>query len=137
MPAGLCGTWDMISSVNLEGYMIALGISRLVRKIAVKLRMRKVIEQQGDQFIIKTISTFRNYTIAFRVGEEFEEFTQGLDNRHVKSLVAWEGNKLVCEQTGEKKNRGWAHWIEDDKLHLELYCEGEVCKQVFKKNVNE
>ncbi|KAL7398544.1 hypothetical protein ABVT39_011338 [Epinephelus coioides] len=137
MPAGLCGTWDMITSVNLEGYMIALGISRMVRKIAVKLRMRKVIEQQGDQFIIKTISTFRNYTITFRVGEEFEEFTQGLDSRHVKSLVTWEGNKLVCEQTGEKKNRGWAHWIEDDKLHLELYCEGEVCKQVFKKNVSE
>lgn len=36
----------------------------------------------------------------------------------VQSLVRWEGNKLICEQTGEKKNRGWAHWIEDDKLHL-------------------
>lgn len=172
--------------------------------------MRKVIEQKGDQYIIKTCSTFRNYTVSFRVGQEFEEFTEGLDNRHVKvtntkhctalelhtpcmrvsgllraprllcvdlrsplasaqSLVTWQGNKLVCEQTGEKKNRGWAHWIEDDKLHLvglwmraawqtdyvsrskpfgrhvwqvflwfiyffqDLYCEGEVCRQVFKK----
>ncbi|XP_076597129.1 retinoid-binding protein 7a [Chaetodon auriga] len=137
MPASLCGTWDITSNVNLEGYMIALGISPYLRKIALKLKQRKVIEQQGDQFHIKTASTFRNYTISFRVGEEFEEFTQGLDNRHVKSLVTWEGNKLVCEQTGEKKNRGWAHWIEEDKLHLELYCEGEVCKQVFKKKVNE
>ncbi|XP_042348107.1 retinoid-binding protein 7a [Plectropomus leopardus] len=137
MPASLCGTWDMISNVNLEGYMIAIGISCCVRKVALRLKFRKVIEQHGDQFIIKTISSFRNYTMSFRVGEEFAEFTQGLDNRHVKSLVTWEGNKLVCEQTGEKKNRGWAHWIEDNKLHLELYCEGEVCKQVFKKNVNE
>lgn len=121
--------------------------------------MRKVIEQKGDQYIIKTCSTFRNYTVSFRVGQEFEEFTEGLDNRHVKvtnteqctalelhapckrvsgllqalqllrldlrsplasvqSLVTWQGNKLVCEQTGEKKNRGWAHWVEDDKLHL-------------------
>jgi len=32
--------------------------------------------------------------------------------------VTWEGNKLVCIQKGEKKNRGWRHWIEDDKLHL-------------------
>lgn len=137
MPANLCGTWDLISNVNFEGYMIALGISRPVRKIALKLKQRKVIEQQGDQYIIKTISTIKNYTISFRVGQENGEFTQGLDNRHVKSLVTWEGNKLVCEQTGEKKNRGWAHWMEEDKLHLELYCEGEVCKQVFKKNVNE
>ena len=29
-------------------------------------------------------STFRNYTISFRVGQEFEEFSEGLDNRHVK-----------------------------------------------------
>lgn len=36
----------------------------------------------------------------------------------VQSLVTWEGNKLVSEQIGQKKNRGWAHWIEDDKLHL-------------------
>ncbi|XP_040010018.1 nicotinamide/nicotinic acid mononucleotide adenylyltransferase 1-like [Xiphias gladius] len=137
MPASLCGTWDIISNVNFEGYMIALGISPYLRKIALKLKLRKVIEQQGDQYIIKTASTFRNYTISFRVGQEFEEFTQGLDNIHVKSLVTWEGNKLVCEQIGEKKNRGWAHWMEDGKLHLEMYCEGAVCKQVFKKNVTE
>uniref|UniRef100_A0A667WQ41 Cellular retinoic acid-binding protein 1 n=1 Tax=Myripristis murdjan TaxID=586833 RepID=A0A667WQ41_9TELE len=138
MPSSLCGTWDMVSNVNLEGYMITLGDCYL-RKIAQKLKQRKVIEQQGDLYIIKTISTFRNYVFSFKVGQEFEEFTQGLDNRHVKvrSLVTWEGNKLVCQQIGEKKNRGWTHWIEEDKLHLELYCEGQVCKQVFKKNVNE
>ncbi|TMS16157.1 Retinoid-binding protein 7 [Larimichthys crocea] len=118
MPASLCGTWEMINNVNMEGYMIALGISAHLRKVALKLKMKKVIEQQGNQYIIKTSTIFRNYTISFRVGEEFEEFTQGLDDRHVKSLVSWEGNKLVCEQTGEKKNRGWAHWIEEDKLHL-------------------
>ncbi|XP_008280814.1 retinoid-binding protein 7a [Stegastes partitus] len=137
MPASFCGTWDMISSANIEGYMIALGISFYLRKIAARLKLRKVIEQPGDQYIIKTTSSFRNYTVSFKVNQEFEEFTQGLDNRLVKSLVTWEGNKLVCEQHGEKKNRGWAHWIEDDKLHLEMYCEGEVCKQVYKKNVNE
>ncbi|XP_054465129.1 retinoid-binding protein 7a [Anoplopoma fimbria] len=137
MPAGLCGTWEIISNVNFEGYMTAMGISQCLRKIALKLKLKKVIEQRGDKYIIKTVSSFRNYTVSFREGQEFEEFTKGLDNRHVKSLVTWEGNKLVCEQTGEKKNRGWAHWIEEDKLYLELYCEGEVCKQVFKKNVNE
>ncbi|XP_069545097.1 retinoid-binding protein 7-like isoform X2 [Brachyistius frenatus] len=115
MPSSFCGTWDIISNVDFEGYMIALGIRLYLRKIALRLNIRKVIEQQGDQYIIKTTSAFRNYTpIFFQVGQEFEEFTQGLDNRHVKSLVPWEGNKLVCEQIGEKKNRGWAHWIEDD-----------------------
>lgn len=134
MPASLCGAWEMVSNVNFEGYMMALGISSYLRKIALKLKFKKVVEQQGDQFFIKTLSTLRNYSVTFRVGQEFEEFTQGLDNRRVKSVVTWEGNKLVGKQIGEKKNRGWTHWIEDDKLHLELYCEGELCRQVFKKN---
>uniref|UniRef100_A0A3P9KUE4 Cellular retinoic acid-binding protein 1 n=1 Tax=Oryzias latipes TaxID=8090 RepID=A0A3P9KUE4_ORYLA len=118
MPASICGAWELISNVNFEGYMVALGIGPYLRKIALKLKLRKVIEQHGDQYVIKTVSPFRNYTFSFKLNQEFEEFTQGLDNRHVKSLVTWEGNKLVCVQTGEKKNRGWTHWIEDDKLHL-------------------
>ncbi|KAL0158033.1 hypothetical protein M9458_046109, partial [Cirrhinus mrigala] len=84
MPVSLCGTWDMVSNVNLEGYMIALGISLCTRKIALKLKHRKVIDQVGDRYVAKTLSTFRNYTFSFRVNEEFEEFTKGLDDRHCK-----------------------------------------------------
>uniref|UniRef100_A0A8C6MDN3 Nicotinamide nucleotide adenylyltransferase 1 n=1 Tax=Nothobranchius furzeri TaxID=105023 RepID=A0A8C6MDN3_NOTFU len=121
MPTSFCGTWDIISNVNFEGYMIALGEYFVLCKIC------------GDLYIIKTISSFRNYTISFKIDQMFEEYTKGLDERVVKSVVSWQGNKLVCEQIGEKRNRGWAHWMEGDKLHLELYCEGEVCKQVFKR----
>ncbi|KAI1892615.1 hypothetical protein AGOR_G00135400 [Albula goreensis] len=134
MPDSICGTWDMISNVNFDGYMTALGVSPAMRKIALKLKHRKVVEQTGDLYVVKTLSSLRSYTLTFRVDEEFLEFTKGLDDRHCKSLVAWEGNRLVCTQQGEKKNRGWAHWTEDNKLYLELYCEDQVCKQVFKKN---
>ncbi|XP_051981031.1 retinoid-binding protein 7-like isoform X2 [Xyrauchen texanus] len=134
MPAILPGTWDMVSNVNFEGYMIALGIRLYTRKIALKLKHSKVIEQVGDCFVIKTISTFRNYILSFSVNEVFQEFTKGLDHRHCKSLVNWEGKRMVRVQMGKKKNRGWAHWIEDDKLNL-LYCEDQVCKQVFKQVV--
>uniref|UniRef100_A0A8C9RRH6 Retinol binding protein 7a, cellular n=1 Tax=Scleropages formosus TaxID=113540 RepID=A0A8C9RRH6_SCLFO len=128
MPDSLCGTWDMVSSINFEGYMVALS------RWGGLVKQRKVVEQRGDVYVVKTLSSLRNHSLSFRVNEEFEEFTKGLDERHCKSLVTWEGRKLVCVQMGEKKNRGWAHWIEDDKLHLELYCEGQVCKQVFKRH---
>ncbi|XP_063064949.1 retinoid-binding protein 7-like [Engraulis encrasicolus] len=127
------GSWDMISNVNFEGFMKALELSLAVRKAAAMLRQKKVIEQAGDTYTVKTLSVFRNYIVSFKLDEEFKEYTKGMDNRHCKSVVTWQGNKLVCTQVGEKKNRGWAQWVEDDKLHLELYCEGEVCKQVFKR----
>uniref|UniRef100_A0A8C9FHF4 Retinol binding protein 2 n=1 Tax=Pavo cristatus TaxID=9049 RepID=A0A8C9FHF4_PAVCR len=89
------------------------------RKVAKHLKQTKEIIQDGDNFKTKTLSTLRNYELNYTVGVEFEEHTKGLDNRVVKTLVTWDGDKLVCVQKGEKKNRGWKHWIEGDQLHLE------------------
>ncbi|XP_036393093.1 retinol-binding protein 2-like [Megalops cyprinoides] len=133
MPADYNGRWEMESNGNFEDYMKALDIDFATRKIALHLTQTKVFVQNGDKFETKTLSTFRNYDLNFTVGEEFEEHTKGLDNRMVKTLVVWDGDKLVCTQKGEKPNRGWKHWIEGDKLHLELTCGDIVCHQVFKK----
>ncbi|XP_074074602.1 retinoid-binding protein 7 isoform X4 [Macrotis lagotis] len=133
MPADLSGTWNMVSNENFEGYMLALGIDFATRKIGKMMKPQKVIIQNGDDFTIHTLSTFRNYLIQFKVGEEFDEDTKGLDNRKCKSLVTWENDRLTCVQKGEKMNRGWSHWIEGDELHLEMFCEGQVCKQRFQR----
>lgn len=37
---------------------------------------------------------------------------------HYQTVVNWKDDKLVCVQRGEKKNRGWTHWIQGDDLHL-------------------
>ena len=133
MPVDFNGTWNFVRSENFEGYLLALGIDFATRKIAKMLKPQKVVKQEGDSFTISTTSTFRNYFAQFTIGEEFEEDNKGLDNRKCKSVVTWDNGKLVCVQTGEKKNRGWTHWIEGDELYLELRCEGEVSTQVFKR----
>ncbi|KAJ8256332.1 hypothetical protein COCON_G00184840 [Conger conger] len=133
MPADYNGRWEMESNENFEEYMKTLDIDFATRKIALHLTQTKVFVQNGDKFETNTLSTFRNYEVNFTVGEEFEEKTKGLDNRVVKTLVVWDGDKLVCTQKGEKANRGWKHWIEGDKLHLDLTCGDVVCHQVFKK----
>ncbi|KAM9410452.1 retinoid-binding protein 7 [Pholidichthys leucotaenia] len=133
MPVDYNGTWEMVSNDNLQGYMLVLGIDFATRKVASVLKPKKVIRQDGDCFTIQTLSTFRNYQCSFKIGEEFMETTKGMDNRSCQSLVTWENDKMVCVQKGEKRNRGWAHWIEGDELHLELTCEDQVCKQVYKR----
>ncbi|XP_061584522.1 retinoid-binding protein 7 [Cololabis saira] len=127
------GTWDVVSNVNFEGYMVALGIDFATRKIARLLKPQKVIKQDGDCFTIGTFTSFRNYEFSFKIGEEFKEVTKGMDNRTCKTTINWENDKLVGIQKGEKRNRGWTHWIQGDELHLELTCEDQVCKQIFKK----
>ncbi|KAJ8389587.1 hypothetical protein AAFF_G00118240 [Aldrovandia affinis] len=133
MPADYNGTWEMESNEDFEEYLKALNIDFATRKIATHLSQTKVFVQNGDAFETKTLSTFRNYTVNFTVGEEFEEHTKGLDNRVVKTLVTWDGEKLVCTQKGEKASRGWKLQIVGDKLYVELRCEDKVCHQVFRK----
>ncbi|XP_017263689.1 retinoid-binding protein 7 [Kryptolebias marmoratus] len=133
MPADYNGTWDIISNDNIDGYMVALGIDFATRKIASLLKPRKVIKQDGDSFTFQTVTTLKNYECSFKIGEEFDEVTKGMDNRLCKSVVTWDNDKLVCVQKGEKGNRGWVHWIQGDELHLELKCEGQVCKQIYKR----
>lgn len=156
------------------------GVCPALRKAAMKLKMKKVIEEKGELCCIKTVSALRDYVFSFTVGLQFDEVTKGLDNQRLKvtagclclqkrtmmmrlmmmvmmrwmrwtmrwvmmvfllrckngqkadtycccvssccpslqSTVTWDGDRLVCEQIGLKRNRGWAHWIEDDKLHL-------------------
>ncbi|KAI5103890.1 retinol-binding protein 2, partial [Silurus meridionalis] len=133
MPVDFNGTWVLEKNYNFEEYMKILNVDLVTRKIAVHLSQTKVIIQEGDELTIKTLSTFRNYEVSLKIGKEFEEYTKGLDNRMLKTLVSWEGDTLVCTQKGEKANRGWKHWLEGDKLHLELYCEDVVCHQVFNR----
>ncbi|XP_063775610.1 retinol-binding protein 2 [Pseudophryne corroboree] len=133
MPADYNGTWVMEKNENFDAYMKALDIDIATRTIAAHLSQTKEIVQNGNDFKTKTLSTFRNYELNYVVGVEFEEKTKGLDNRVVQTIVSWDGDSLVCVQKGEKKNRGWKHWIEGDKLYLDLTCENAVCHQVFKK----
>ncbi|XP_012493298.1 PREDICTED: retinol-binding protein 5 isoform X1 [Propithecus coquereli] len=50
-----------------------------------------------------------------------------------RTIVTWEEEQLVCVQKGEVPNRGWRHWLEDEKLYLELTARDAVCEQVFRK----
>lgn len=69
----------------LRGFSIlALDIDFATRKIAISLSQTKVVNQDGNTFDFKTLSTLRNYELTFTAGVEFDEYTKGLDNRNVK-----------------------------------------------------
>ena len=56
-----------------------------------------MIEQNGDSFTIHTNSSFRNYLVKFKVGEEFDEDNKGLDNRKCKVKIKVRHRLLVLQ----------------------------------------
>uniref|UniRef100_A0A673KSC5 Retinol binding protein 1, cellular, tandem duplicate 1 n=1 Tax=Sinocyclocheilus rhinocerous TaxID=307959 RepID=A0A673KSC5_9TELE len=61
---------------------ITENVNVAIRKIAVLLQPDKYITENRDHFIIKNVSTFKNYNMDFVVGQEFEEDLGPVDGRN-------------------------------------------------------
>ncbi|XP_003966338.1 retinol-binding protein 1-like [Takifugu rubripes] len=129
------GTYHMVEQHNMDAYLEGLDISFPLRKIVCLLKPTKEIahDPASGAMKIRTSTTFRNFDMDFSIGEEFTEDLGPVDGRTCQTTVSWDGDSLVCVQQGEKEGRGWTHWLEGDKLHLEMRVQGVVAKQVFKK----
>lgn len=129
------GVFHMVEQDNMDAYLAALDINFALRKIVCLLKPTKDIvhDPATGSMKIRTITTFKNFNMDFKIGEEFTEDLQAVDGRTCQTTVSWDGNNLICVQRGEKEGRGWTHWLEGDKLHLEMRVQGVVAKQVFKK----
>ena len=58
------------------------------------------LQRHGDTYTLKTESTFKSTSMAFQLGQEFQEETA--DGRTVRTKITMEGNKFLQEQFGEK-----------------------------------
>ncbi|KAJ4923216.1 hypothetical protein JOQ06_022742 [Pogonophryne albipinna] len=129
------GTFNMVEQTNMDSYLGALDLNFALRKIVCLLSPSKEITHDlasGDMKI-RTLTTFKNFNMEFTIGKEFTEDLGPVDGRICQTTVSWEGDNLLCVQKGEKEGRGWTHWLEGDKLHLEMRVAGITAKQVFKK----
>lgn len=129
------GTYHMVEQENVDAYLGALDINFALRKLVLLLKPIKDIthDPSTGHMIIRTITTFKNFNMDFVIGKEFTEDLAVVDGRICQTIVNWDGPKLVCVQRGEKEGRGWSHWLEGNKLHLEMRVQGIVARQVFKK----
>lgn len=70
------------------------------------------LSKDGDEYTFSTSSTFKNTVIKFKEGEEFEEET--LDGRKIRSVITFEGNKMIHDQKGDKGHIIYRVFTEND-----------------------
>ncbi|KAG7474049.1 retinol-binding protein 1-like [Solea senegalensis] len=129
------GKYQMLEQTNMDTYLACLDINFALRKIVCLLKPSKEIvhDVATGAMKIHTITPFKCFNMEFTIGQEFTEDLGPVDGRTCQTTVSWDGDKLVCVQRGEKEGRGWTHWLEEDKLHLEMRVQGVIAKQVFQK----
>lgn len=79
------------------------GVNYLVRKMAGSVTSTVQLVKDGDNYSFNTESTFKNTSIKFTPGVEFDEET--MDGRKVKCVITIEGNKMIQQQKGDKAVR--------------------------------
>ncbi|XP_042907907.1 fatty acid-binding protein isoform X2 [Parasteatoda tepidariorum] len=99
--AELCGKFKLVSSENFDEFMKAMGVGLVMRKAGVMSKPVVEIKQDGDQFILKTTTTFKTTELKFKLNEEFEETR--MDGSVCKTTVVLEDGKLVQKQCGDKE----------------------------------
>ncbi|KAB5530918.1 hypothetical protein PHYPO_G00134870 [Pangasianodon hypophthalmus] len=125
------GTWNLKESKNFDEYMKALGVGFATRQVGSMTKPTTIISVDGDAVTLKTVSTFKNTEIKFKLGEEFDETTA--DDRKVKSLVTLDGNKLVHVQKWDGKETSLVREVDGNSLTLTLTLGDVVCTRSYVK----
>merc|ERR1712215_521110 len=132
------GKFERVSSENYEELLKALDVSYLLRKAATVSTPIVEITEENGVWSIKSSTTLKSMELKFKVGVEFEETTP--DGRDVKSVVNFEGGKIVTVQrakkASQKSTRSIREMIGPNELVYTLHVEGDtslVCVQKFKR----
>ena len=67
------GQYKLENSENFDKFLDKLGVGFLVKTAAKNTKPTLEVVVDGDKYIFRSLSTFKNTEIAFKLGEEFEE----------------------------------------------------------------
>ncbi|KAL6732018.1 hypothetical protein Aduo_002825 [Ancylostoma duodenale] len=126
------GKWVLDKSENFDEYMKEVGVGLITRTAAAHLKVNLEIKKEGDKWIFLQTSTFKNSTLEFKLGEEFEETTP--DGRKLKAKIELVDGKLVHKQTpikADDKPSTITRWVEGDRLITTLESGSVVCRREY------
>ncbi|XP_053743480.1 fatty acid-binding protein, liver-like [Synchiropus splendidus] len=108
------GKWKLVQSDNFDDYMKAIDVNFAIRQMALTLKPQVEFCVDGEVICMKTISTFKNTELRFKLDEEFDEVTA--DNRNTKTVVTLSDGKLQQTQRWNGKTSTLTREIRDGKL---------------------
>lgn len=127
------GAWQFERAERFDEFMVACGVSVLMRTMAAQMKPMMIFKVEEDGQISITISTaFSINKTTFKLGEEFD-FTEPLTNIVVKATVTIEDGKLVQKQINpaDQKEVKVVRDVIDGKLQQKMYVDAIVCTRYF------
>ncbi|XP_067687560.1 sodium/calcium exchanger regulatory protein 1-like [Haliotis asinina] len=125
------GTWNLVETDNFDAYMAAVGVGLVTRKVAGALKPTQEVKVDGDNWEIRTVSTFKTSELKFTVGTTFDECTP--DGRKCKTTATLEGQKLILEQKGDVDSTIVRDY-NGNEMVMTLTAKGVTCTRKYQKD---
>ncbi|CAI5452831.1 unnamed protein product [Caenorhabditis angaria] len=129
----IVGKWNFVSSENFDEYLKAVGVGWAVRTIATKTKPTLDFVIEGDEWRMTSTSTFKTFTLKFKLGVPFDDKTA--DGRDTGNVVTVENDRLIHVETG--KNGGAdsriERYIENGKLIIVCSSGSAKSTRVYEK----
>jgi len=130
--AGFEGKWKLETSENFDEYMKEIGVSFMIRKIAVTAKPTLILSQSDGKWTVKSESTIKNSEFTFSFNEEFEETTT--DGRKVQSTITQEDEtKWIHKQSGSPPSTITRQITDPNTLETICEANGVISKRVYKR----
>uniref|UniRef100_A0A8C5TSH7 Fatty acid-binding protein, intestinal n=1 Tax=Malurus cyaneus samueli TaxID=2593467 RepID=A0A8C5TSH7_9PASS len=127
------GSWKIDRNENYEKFMEAMGVGMMKRKLGAHDNLKLTFQQDGNKFLVKEASNFRNIEIEFTLGVNFEYSLA--DGTELSGAWTMEGNKLVGTFTRKdngKVLKAYREIVGDELVQTYIY-EGVESKRFFKR----
>uniref|UniRef100_A0A0N4Z5C9 Lipocln_cytosolic_FA-bd_dom domain-containing protein n=1 Tax=Parastrongyloides trichosuri TaxID=131310 RepID=A0A0N4Z5C9_PARTI len=132
MAEAFVGVWGNAIVENFDAYLKEVGVGFFLRTLAKTVRDRTTITVNGDKVTLLSESTFKNFSVTWTLNKE--EIQETLDGRKFLTTVTVKDGKLIEVQKPIKegsKGSVITRYIKDDKLIVELDCNGVVAKHTY------
>ncbi|XKL64996.1 hypothetical protein PGB90_005082 [Kerria lacca] len=121
---------DLTTSRNFDEYLKITGIPAASRKVAATVQpIVEIVQESDGKLTLSSSSPFKNISITFNLGEEFDEITP--DGRKVKSIITLEGNKLIQIQKNGKESVTIREFT-PEQVNMTLKIDDVVCTRSYK-----
>jgi len=128
----ITGKYELVSSEKFEDYMKAVGVGLVMRKLAATAKPVAEITQNGNEWNIKTTTTFKTTEIKFELGKEFKETTA--DGRECLATITMEGdNRMKHVQNCKGQNLVMYRDFTADGMKMTLEAPEVTSVRVYKK----
>ena len=129
------GTWKFVESSNFDAYLIGLGISFPLRKLASLTSPTVIIKQENEEgeFSVTTDATVRSATATFTLGKPTLERT--VDLRTVSSIIDLDQERDCLVWTSTHKNGVTSvdtRTVKGDLMQVVMEVEGVFATATFK-----